>query len=159
MTRRAHLLATVTLSLVISASGTTRAGSPPPTAFDGPETVVTTEGHTTLSWDAQSDGGTTWLYQLQESDESSFDVDLKLRYEGRDRASFVSGLPQGTTWFRVRTVTEDGAVGPWSDPIRVEVEYPERSRVLRFMALGAVVFLATFAAVVLGHRGHRNRTL
>jgi hypothetical protein len=143
--------------VVASGVGAARAADgPPPTSFDGPAVVSTTEGHTTLAWSPRPDGAVHGSFQLEASDDPSFD-DGKLRYEGPDRASFVSGLPEGTTWFRVRAVGDDGTAGPWSDAVRVDVAYPERGQVVRFLVLGSIVFLATVTAVIVGHRRHRRQ--
>jgi hypothetical protein len=122
----------------------------PEVDFDQRGPVATSEGHATLSWAARESGGPARTFELQYSDRSDFDT-ARTWYRGPDRASFVSGLPEGETWFRVRAL-EDELAGPFSEPIAVEVRYASDAVVARLMALGAVVFLATVATVVIGHR-------
>ena len=78
------------------------------------------------------------------------------RYRGPDRGSFVSGLPEGDTWFRVRAIDEEGRAGAWSAPMRIEVAYPSPTLVARLFALGAAVLGCTVLAVALGHRRARR---
>jgi len=130
----------------------------PPVSFDIDGPVATTEGHATLEWSADDGAAETrWSFQLQEAETRAFE-DTFIRYEGPDRASFVSGLHEGKTWYRVRVVGEDGATGPWSDPIAVAVDYPADVLVVRLMGLGLVVLLATAGTIVTGHFRTRVRT-
>jgi len=130
----------------------------PPVSFDLDGPVTTTEGHATLEWSAD-DGAAArhWRFQLQEGETRAFE-DTFIRYEGPDRASFVSGLHDGKTWYRVRVVGKDGGHGPWSDPIAVAVDYPGDAIVVRLMGLGLLVLLATAGTIVTGHFRTRERT-
>jgi hypothetical protein len=122
----------------------------PEAVFDQTGTITTTEGHATLSWTVRDAEDPTLEFELQDSDHADFSS-AHTRYRGPDRASFVSGLPAGKTWFRVR-VTEIDRAGPWSEPIAINVEYPSRSLLRRLLALGAIVFVATVLTIVAGHR-------
>lgn len=132
------------------AAGVAAAATPPEVGFDQEGPIDTTEGHATLSWAARDGNGPVRAFELQYASHPGF-TDARTWYRGPDRASFVSGLPEGRTWFRVRAV-EEGLTGPFSEPIAVEVEYASAATVTRLMALGAIVFLATVATVAVGHR-------
>jgi hypothetical protein len=124
--------------------------------FDQQGPVSADEGHTTLSWAPSGSGPSADSppqYRLEESDSRSFEQ-AKVRYEGPDRASFIAGLPDGDTWFRVQAIDAQGNPGPWSVPIRVAVRYPDRTRVVPLLLLGATVFVLTVGAVLVGHRRH-----
>jgi len=72
-------------------------------------------------------------------------------YQGPDRATLISGQPDGTRIYRVREI---GAAGPsaWSEPVSVTVAHHPLSRALTFFGIGAVVFLATLTLIVRGAR-------
>jgi hypothetical protein len=139
--------------LLIAALPTAAGDRPAAPSFDQQGPVAADEGHTTLSWSPGGAGGLVRDYQLEESQTAEF-ADARVRYEGPDRASFISGLTEGETWFRVRASNGEGRFGPWSRPVSVEVRYPERPMVLRRLAVGALLFVATVGAVLLGHRRH-----
>lgn len=81
-----------------------------------------------------------------------FDV-TDLQYEGTQHSSFVSGLEDGTYYYRVRARHPDErAWGPWSAVARVEVRHHGLGLALGLMGLGALVFLTTAAFLV----RHRN---
>jgi hypothetical protein len=72
-----------------------------------------------------------------------------------DRATYVSGLPAGDFYYRVRSLTSDDQPGPWSDTLQVSVEYVSFKLVFWLVATGLMVFAATVLAVLIGH----NRTI
>jgi len=72
------------------------------------------------------------------------------RYEGPDRASVLTGLAEGTYYFRVRQVN-DGRPGPWSEPLPVEVEFMSRARVCALLGAGFLVTAMSLAAILHGH--------
>lgn len=77
------------------------------------------------------------------------------RYTGPDASTVRSGLIEGTHRFRVRALDAEGAAGPWSEPLTVEVRYMDRGRVRLLLVLGAIVVLMTIGAIVHGHLTHR----
>ncbi|HXV76815.1 MAG TPA: fibronectin type III domain-containing protein [Candidatus Polarisedimenticolaceae bacterium] len=141
-------------TLVCLAGGLLLAALPaagrPRVEFETEGPIITTEGHATLRWAAVDPVERGSVFELQDSTDPEF-RSTHVWYRGPDRASFVSGLPEGTSWFRVRAVRGQRA-GPWSDPVAIEVDYASSSTLGRLLALGAVVFLATLVTVVVGHR-------
>lgn len=127
--------------------------------IDQPATSPATapEGHVQLRWEPPaSDGAEPLHYQIEQSRSSDFTA-AEVRDLGPDRATFVSGLPPGTVWFRVRAVDGSSAVGPWSEPVAVRVVYPSRELVRNLLILGFLVFLATVGFVLGGHLKSRHR--
>lgn len=147
-----RLLTAVVLLAAASGAAVAAAG-PPPVAFDQDGPIATSEGHATLTWSATDFDGVVPNFELEESDVPSF-RESRTRYRGPDRASFVSGLPEGTTWFRVRARVDDRP-GPWSEPVEIVVTYASGATLFRLLSLGAIVFLATVVTVAIGHRRHR----
>lgn len=141
------------LVLAGAVAGAAGADGPVP-AFDMPGPVETTEGHATLSWSlpagASAEGVT---FRLEESEDGAFAEPL-VRYEGPDRAAFVSGLHEGVTRYRVRARTSAGEVSGWSQVLEVRTTYPPSGRVTLLMIVGGVVFVSTVGAVVVGHVLH-----
>lgn len=107
------------------------------------------EGYVTLGWT-----GDAAAYELERSRTGEFTDALRV-HRGPETSYFASGLADGTTWFRVRGVGNDGVPGAWSEPVRVEVTFPSAGRVRLLLAIGGVVFLATVAAILVGHRNAR----
>jgi hypothetical protein len=95
-------------------------------------------------------------FQLQRSAARDFRDPLDLEV-GPDRASYVSGLREGESYFRVRAVAADGKVGPWSETLVVQVAYPPRSQVFLLMGVGAILLVATVMLILTGHARHRRR--
>jgi hypothetical protein len=119
--------------------------------FETEQVLPADEGHATLNWSMSdgSDAADGLVYQLQQSREPAFG-NHSLRHEGPESAIFVSGLRDGTTYFRVRAVQQGTPPGPWSETLEVEVDYPTRGHVLLLLSIGSVVFVATVIAIVAG---------
>lgn len=110
------------------------------------DTGLATAGFYQLRWSGGDDGE----YELQESRRADFSTSVTL-YQGGDRATTLTGRPDGDYHYRLRSLGRNGP-GPWSDPVRVEVRHHPLSRALLFFAMGALVFLATLGAILVGNR-------
>lgn len=89
-------------------------------------------------------------FQLQTSRAADF-AEGTMLYEGPDRGTVVTGLPEGDYFYRVREMSASGVASEWSSPLTVRVDYPGRGGVTLLMGLGLVVFLATLTAIAMGH--------
>jgi len=117
------------------------AGTPAPQlAVDNP---VATAGFYRLSWVTEAEQA-----ELQEATDPAFHDPVTL-YTGPDRASVLSGKPDGTRYYRVRGIT-NATPGRWSEPVRVTVEHHDLRRAFLFLALGFSVFVAILVTVVRG---------
>jgi len=99
-------------------------------------------GYIRLSWQA----GAGVPYELQQDTVPDF-TNARWVYRGPDRASFVSGLPDGTYYFRVRS-----GDGVWSPPLRLAVKHQSLVLAFSLFGIGATVFLLTAGMVVRGAR-------
>lgn len=120
----------------------------------GDSVYVTDEGKAALAWEMEGvkprENEVAVEFELQEAPTAKFE-NPEVRYQGPDAATYVSGLPEGDFFYRVRAI-QDGLTGPWSKPITVRVKYVRFDLVLTLLASGAVVFVATVLTVSLGHR-------
>lgn len=118
--------------------------------------ITTNEGHATIQWSlpGASDSTEGVVFALQQARDPDFQ-DQRLRHRGPGQSFFVSGLREGLTYFRVRASRSE-AIGPWSDPLVVEVDYPGRGSVILLLAIGCLVFAATVVAIVAGWARHRD---
>lgn len=126
--------------------------------FENAGPVSTTEGHATLRWtleEVEEGKGDAVRFEIQQSFDADFSS-AEMRDPGRDRAMFVSGLPEGSNYFRVRAIDieGEGAPGAWSEPVIVVVDYPDRNLVTGLFGVGLVVFIATVGSVIVGHLRH-----
>lgn len=92
------------------------------------------------------------------------DLRYETLYTGADRATTRTGIPNGRYAYRarafmaVRTVQDADSAAPdtaataWSPPVVVEVRHHALGKALGFLALGAVIFLATLALILAGSR-------
>ena len=90
---------------------------------------LTNEGTVQLAWrvgDAEI-GSTDLQFQVQRGRDPSFAA-AEIHYEGPENGTFVSGLPGGTFYFRVRAFDHEGRAGPWSAPARRGSRRPSRAR-------------------------------
>jgi len=104
---------------------------------------VATAGFYRLSWVTEAEQA-----ELQEATDPAFHDPVTL-YTGPDRASVLSGKPDGTRYYRVRGIT-NATPGRWSEPVRVTVEHHDLRRAFLFLALGFSVFVAILVTVVRG---------
>ncbi len=103
-----------------------------------------------------------WGFELQESSDPQFEHALE-RYRGPQRACFVSGLPDGTWFWRVRLVALDWPAeagetphGPWSEVRSLEVRHHPLALAWGLFALGAVLVAAILVFLGLADRRERR---
>jgi hypothetical protein len=118
-----------------------------PTLEKGATSINNTTGHVDLVWSTEAPDPKI-TYELASAPTSEFEASVT-RYQGADTRSFVSGLPGGSHFFRVRILDSETA-GPWSTPLEVEVNYVERSQVKWLMALGTACLIATCLIIIGG---------
>jgi hypothetical protein len=102
---------------------------------------LSNDGRIKLIWGS---AGEDALYELQSATDETFETP-KLMYKGPDRASFVSGLKNGTYYYRVKSENSS-----WSKTLVVEVEHHSIQLAMILFAVGGIVFLLTVAVVVEG---------
>lgn len=111
-------------------------------------------GYIQLKWraDHHENEILPYRYQLEQGEDSLFSRGREI-YQGNDLASFISGLPDGKFYFRVRTVDHPKRnYGPWSSIKVVEVKHHSLRLALSLFTLGGIVFLSTVVIVVQGSR-------
>ncbi|TDX99678.1 hypothetical protein [Thiohalophilus thiocyanatoxydans] len=109
---------------------------------------VATAGYYQLKWE---NGDKEVRFEIEEADNPAFDEAREL-YQGRDRATVVTGRSDGIYYYRARTVGVDGSTGDWSDTVKVEIDHHPLSRALGFFSAGAIVFIAILVAILIGNR-------
>ncbi|MEM1059778.1 MAG: hypothetical protein AAGK14_11065 [Verrucomicrobiota bacterium] len=129
-------------------------------SFEGDSPIETDQGFAQLNWAMEEEprSETSPEFELQQSRSESF-AEARTIYRGPDRASFVSGLPEGGTWFRVRMLSADETIPTWSAPMEVVVAYPEADFVVTWLVIGSIVFVIAVAAVVAGHVNTKDREI
>ncbi len=115
------------------------------------EDYLNEEGIVPLEWSYEPDTEDRTLerFELERARDRKFSEPVTYQ-PGLDTESFLSGLEEGDHFIRVRAVFEGGTVTPWSKPLWVKVNYVAWWKVWTLMGLGAVVFVATVIAVILG---------
>lgn len=118
---------------------------------------VLNDGYVQLRWRPAEEGLASKVYQLEEAGEPDFDVPL-LRYEGPQVASFVSGLPAGRHYYRLRVRAEEGARpeterwSAWSETIVVEIRPHSLVLAWALFGVGASLVSAIVAYLVVSDR-------
>lgn len=136
-----HLL----LAVMVVWAGLPLSASPAPDSVAprlAVDNSVATAGFYRLSWET----GNTQV-ELQEATEPGFN-NPATAYRGPDRATVISGKPNGTWFYRLRAL--ENRRGPWSEPLTVTVAHHSLSRAFVFLGLGVTVFIATVLMVVRG---------
>jgi len=130
--------------------GSTHAAPSP--QWDHDEALSSAEGYVQLRWHFGDVEPENIVYELQEGRRPVF-ADTDTRYRGPATSSFVSGLEDGISYFRVRA-SVDGEVtwSEWSSTVEVDVKHHDRNFALLLMGLGGFVFLSTAAFLIV----HRN---
>jgi len=144
MGRRRHPIAaigSIAVLVLLAGAPSARAAVPTPQWDHDPE-LSTADGYVQLRWTVDAEE-MAYRYHLQEGREAVF-ADTEAQYQGPQLASFVSGLENGTYYFRVRAQdVASGELGDWSETVTVQVDHHDTGFALGLMALGGFVFLAT----------------
>lgn len=104
---------------------------------------VSQDGHIKLEWQPAAASS---VFEVQQATDESF-REARAIYRGPDRATFISGLKNGTYYFRVRAEDSD-----WSNVLKLEVTHHSLSLTYILMGLGSIVFLCTAGMVIYGAR-------
>lgn len=117
--------------------------------FDSSVPEYTKSGFFKLSWAVESRKDVK--FKIEESTDPAFDK-YKIKYEGPDLATFISGLPNGEYYYRVRAISrKDGQKSGWSKTLDVTVEHHSLKLAISLLILGAIVFIATTSLVLYGN--------
>ena len=138
-TNRSLFLITVLVLAMTLPAGRSMAGATMPQLTS--DTDIATAGFYRLTWKTTQAGAV----ELQEATDPAFRNTITF-YKGPDRATVISGKPNGTWYYRVRALI-GAQPGTWSEPVAVKVSHHSLSRALLFFGLGVVVFLATLTMV------------
>jgi hypothetical protein len=107
------------------------------------DNAIASAGFFRLSWESNAK-----RVELQVASSPDFQ-DPATVYTGPDRATVISGKPDGTLYYRIRALSNPEA-GPWSEPVKVEVQHHSLARALMFLSLGILVFSITAIVIVRG---------
>ena len=138
---RTRLLIIVPALTGLLTTGFVQAQMPVPTLSVDNE--IATAGFFHLNWETEANS-----FELQEAASPDFRNTTTL-YSGPDRATVISGKPDGTWHYRVRA-RANNKPGPWSDPLTVTVAHHNPGRALMFLALGFIVFVAIVLTILRG---------
>lgn len=105
------------------------------------------DGRVKLIW---TNAGADAVYTLEQARDKTFSTNKKI-YEGPDRASFVSGLPDGRYYFRVRSESHS-----WSPALELHVRHHSLSLAFSLFGVGALVFILTVLVVLRGAARTKN---
>ncbi len=125
----------------------------PTVQFTNNPTLASNAGHTRLAWQTAGANGNSQApitYEVQQASTPGFEH-AKLLYRGPDVATFVSGLPNGTYYYRVRSAGPT-INGPWSATVQLTVQHHSLQLTYLLMALGGTVFLMTVALIIRGSK-------
>lgn len=97
-------------------------------------------------------------FELQQARDSLFRT-AKTIYSGSDLASFISGLPDGSYYYRIRAQEQDKPMSEWSNPVVLDVQHQSLQLAFTLFGIGMVVFLATCAVIFFGIRQVKKEAL
>lgn len=106
---------------------------------------IASAGFFRLLWETDAE-----RVELQESKHAAFE-NARIFYKGPDRATVISGKPDGTWYYRIRA-TGKGQAGPWSKAVVVTVDHHSLTRATGFFVLGLIVFIGILFVIVGGAR-------
>jgi hypothetical protein len=126
------------------------AARPAPAVQLEADSLTTQDGHVKLVWDvAARQEEKQWAFEVQVDSTAAFEAPTLL-YQGPDKATFISGLPDGTYFYRIRVVgPEIDAPGPWEQAV-VTVDHHSLNLALTIAGIGSVVFVLTVIVVLRG---------
>jgi len=140
-----HLRIIITLLVLICplVPGAANAQQQPPQLFV--DHTIATAGFFRLHWQTPA-----VHVELQVASSPEFEAPT-IAYIGPDRATVISGKPDGTLYYRVRAL-DSQQPAPWSESVIVEVRHHSLPRALMFLSLGVLVFLITTTMIIRGAR-------
>lgn len=112
----------------------------------------TESGYFKLSWRIPQASFDTEriIFELQKSMDADFQ-EVSSIYRGPDYATFLSGIPNGNYYYRIRSTSADGTESSkWSPVVLVEVKHQSLRLALWLFGMGAIIFLLTVLIVVRG---------
>ncbi|MEM9446111.1 MAG: hypothetical protein AAGA18_12260 [Verrucomicrobiota bacterium] len=112
--------------------------------FKNQSPIQTDQGHLVLEWPEAS---STSEFIIEQSSNPDFSNAIVI-YEGAANRTFISGLKEGSTYFRIK---QQIARNQWSKPLTVQVNYPIRSKVTLLLTIGTIGLVATILAIIQGH--------
>ncbi len=130
-------------------------GEPPVPRWVSPNEspYLADEGKVLLEWQLPegSPASVPFQFQLEQSLQPDF-TEPAMRYEGIDRATFVTGLAKGNYYYRVRVLSDSEGSGAWSKVVEVNVEFVSTTLVVTLFSIGLGVFVMTVVSILKGHR-------
>jgi len=121
--------------------------------------VESSNGVISLTWRSsgeaegkEGEDGDRSTYVVQQARSEDF-ADAEVRYRGGQSATYLTGLAEGSYYYRVKV---EG--GDWSEPLRVEVEFIERGRLFLLLGIGFTVVAVTVAGIVTGSLRSRSES-
>lgn len=138
-----RLLSAAVLLACLLAAGSALARNSAPRLWSDSE--IASAGFFRLAWETDAE-----RVELQESTDPDFNSPATA-YAGPDRATVISGKPDGKRYYRVRALS-NSHTSPWSETVAVVVAHHSLSRALMFLSLGIIVFIAIVAMIVRGSR-------
>lgn len=117
------------------------------------DTQLATAGYYQLSWHPGVAGASNknFQFELQQSTDPEFRSSRNV-YHGPDRASVISGQPNGSYYYRVRGLLSGQPVTEWSQSIVVQVQHHSLQKAWLFFVAGAIVFFITLVFIILSAR-------
>jgi hypothetical protein len=111
--------------------------------------AISSAGYYQLSWDfTEAPTGTVFIV-----DERTAEMSLATPiYSGKDTAMVISGKPDGTYIYQVRSADNQYQ----SNAIEVVVSHHSLATAFRFFVLGAIVFIVLLIVILRGNKVTRN---
>lgn len=100
------------------------------------------QGVLKLEWSLSDETRSEKLFELQQATDAGFKTARSI-YQGVGAGTFISGLEDGTYYYRVRV--EEGS---WSAPLSIEIKHHSLKLAIFLMAIGAAVFLITLLMIL-----------
>lgn len=123
--------------------------------FTVPSTLTIPSGSFTLNWTSAENPVST-RFELQQGTQRDFSSP-RVIYAGPDRGTYISGLPNGDFFYRVRAVNvQESENTQWSPPVHRAVKHPPLTFALSVMGVGAFVFISTISMIAVGARKEKR---
>ncbi len=111
--------------------------------------AISSAGYYQLSWDFEDAPTDTVFIVDERTSEMSLATPI---YSGKDTAMVISGKPDGTYIYQVRSADNQYQ----SNAIEVVVSHHSLATAFRFFVLGAVVFIVLLIVILRGNKVTRN---
>jgi len=157
MLRKSTMIVLTILTLVLFSKQGRAASVTSHARFINASPTKVDAGYVEIKWEADkviTEQEDDVEFVVEQSESEQF-LTIKTIYNGPDKSTFISGLPNGEYFYRVRLGNESPST--WSDPLVVRVKHYSHRFALSLFGLGFISFAGIVGVIWYGNKTQEER--